>query len=293
MMRLGIDLGGTRTKLGVVENGAVVAQDALDTRVQEGYEAVVERLAHQAQSLRAKYPDIQKVGIASPGLIDSAAGLVCYSNNFGWTDKSLRQDLAAALGIPVSIANDAHCATLGEALFGAGRGHERVAMLTIGTGVGGGFVKDGKLEKERYGAMAYILGHATLDTSGKQCNCGRRGCLEAYASASAIEHKSRRLFSGDISVREVFEAARSGNELARSVLREFMDTLAEGAVDVANILRPHVIVIGGGVSASWDLFLPTVNQRLEKSVYGYRYAPVHAVAAQLGNLAGVMGAAHL
>lgn len=293
MLALGIDLGGTFCKIGVVKDGVIAERAEFSTCVEQGYEAVLHKLAAQAAVFLQKHPDIQKIGVGSPGLIDSEAGLVCYSNNFGWTEKPLARDLEAELHIAVRIANDAHCATLAEALFGAGHGFNRVAMLTLGTGVGGGFVKGGQLEQERYGAMAYILGHSVIDLDGKQCNCGRRGCLEAYASASAVANKSRRLFSDDPSVCEVFEAARKGNVLARQALNEFVEALCEGTVNVANILRPHVIVIGGGVSASCDLFLPAVNEQLQKQVYGYAYAPVKAVMAKLGNLAGIIGAASL
>ena len=292
MVSLGIDLGGTQIKCGLVRDGQVLRWGRCDTRLEEGYEAVVRRMARQAKTV-LKEEAAAFVGIASPGLVDPRQGMVRYSNNFGWRDAPLAADLAAALGLPARIANDAQCAALGEALYGAGRGVVRMAMVTIGTGVGGGFVRDGKLETDGYGAMAYIFGHAIIAYDGKLCNCGRRGCLETYASASAVARRGAQVFAGEKSVREIFALARAGDAVAQGVLREFVEYLTAGVVNIANILRPHRIVLGGGVSASADLLLPAVNEGLQKGVYGYDYAPVQAVCARLGNRAGVVGAANL
>ena len=233
------------------------------------------------------------VGIASPGLVDTYQGVVRYSNNFGWHNVPLAKDLSDCLELPARIANDAQCAALGEALYGAGKGIPRMAMLTIGTGVGGGFVRDGQLETDGYGSMAYIFGHCVIAHDGKLCNCGQRGCLETYASATAIARRGEQVFEGSKNVRQIFELARAGDKVAQGVLREFLEYLTVGVVNVANILRPQVIVIGGGVSASGDLILSAVNQGLENGVYGYEYAPVRAVCARLGNQAGIVGSANL
>lgn len=292
MVSLGIDLGGTQIKYGLVRDGQVLRSGCCDTKIEEGYSAVVQRMARQAETVINGEP-VEFVGIASPGLIDTQRGVVRYSNNFGWRDMPLAADVAASLRLPARIANDAQCAALGEARYGAGRGAARMAMITIGTGVGGGFVRDGRLETDGYGSMAYIFGHSIIAYDGKLCNCGRRGCLETYASASAIAKRGAQVFAGEKSVREIFELARGGDAVAQGVLREFVEYLTAGVVNIANILRPHLVVLGGGVSASGDLLLPAVNKGLEKGVYGYAYAPVKAVCAQLGNQAGVVGAASL
>jgi glucokinase-like ROK family protein len=293
MKTLGIDLGGTRIKFGVVEAGWILREAACDTLIKEGYEAVVEQIAAGAEELYRLYPDIASAGLGSPGLIDTTKGVVRYSNNFGWNDVPICRDLERGLGLKVRVANDAQCAALGEALYGAGQGFGRMAMLTLGTGVGGGFVKDGRLETDEYGSMAYIFGHSIVSLRGEPCNCGRQGCLEAYASAGAIERKSAGVYHKERKAHEIFEAARGGDETAKLLVREFSEYLSAGIVDIANILRPHVIVIGGGVSGSCDLLLPKVNEELEKGVYGYSYAPVRAVCARLGNRAGMIGAASL
>ena len=292
MVSLGIDLGGTQIKCGLVEEGRILRFGVCDTRLREGYAAVVDRMAELAERVlekdRAEY-----VGIASPGIIDAGRGIVRYSNNFGWQDAALAEDIRRRLGLSVRMANDAQCPALGEALYGAGKGIARMAMVTIGTGVGGGFVRDGRLETDGYGSMAYIFGHAVIAHQGRECNCGRRGCLEAYASATAIGVRGRRLWEEEKSVKDIFRAAGSGDVEAGGIVREFLEYLTEGAVNLANILRPQVIVLGGGVSASGDMILPAVNRGLEEGVYGYAYAPVRAVSARLGNQAGVVGAANL
>lgn len=293
MKTLGIDLGGTQIKLGVVENGQVVCESEHATPEERAYDAVLQTLADEANKLLSRYPEIKQVGLGSPGLIDAGAGMILYSNNFSWHNMPLGRDLSDVLGRPVRMANDAHCAALGEALYGAGQGVARMAMVTIGTGVGGGFVKNGVLETDAYGSLAYIFGHIGVAQDGKLCSCGRRGCLECYASAGAIANKSRRIAHAAESVREVFEAARRQDEVAVSIVGEFMEYLASGVVSIANVLRPHIVVIGGGVAGSCDMILPYLNEELEKGVYGYPYAPVRAVCAQLNNRAGVVGAASL
>ena len=297
--RIGVDLGGTVIKMGIVEAGRVLEEAAFDTPVSEGYEAVLDKIAEGAGRLLVRCPEVKCIGMGVPGLIDSRKGTVCYSNNFGWQNvpfvENMEQKLSMELKTPVRvrIANDAQCAALGEALYGAGRGYDRMAMFTIGTGVGGGFVRDGKLENDRYGSMAYIFGHEVVEGRGRMCNCGRQGCLEAYASAEAVKKRSITLYDTPQSAKEIFEKAREGEAGAQHLVDELLDYLSMGAVNISNILRPEVIVIGGGVSASADLILPRLQEELEKGVYGYEYAPVAAVYAELKNQAGTVGAAYL
>lgn len=293
MISLGIDLGGTSAKLGVVEDGVILAAATVATRADSDYEGIVHDLTEAAKGLLAGYR-VRKAGIGSPGLIDSVTGKVCYSNNIKWSDAPLRDDIGRELGLPALIANDAKCAALGEALYGAGKGFRRVAMLTIGTGVGGGFVCDGRPESgSPYADAAGIFGHMTLYPGGRVCNCGRKGCLESYCSATAIAARARYLTGEKMTAKDVFDAARAGDAKAQTVIDEFSRDLGTALVSLANILRPECFVIGGGVSASADLFLPAVNETLRREVYGSSHAPVKAYAAKLGNAAGVIGAASL
>lgn len=290
---LGIDLGGTSAKIGIVEDGVILESLTVPTRPDSDYDGIVRDLSQAALSLTEKHK-IRKVGIGSPGLIDSVTGKVCYSNNIRWSDAPLREDLAKILRAPALIANDAKCAALGEALYGAGKGCRRVAMLTLGTGVGGGFVVDGRLESgSMYADAAGIFGHMTLYPGGRNCNCGRKGCLEAYCSATAVAAEASEAFGKSTTAKELFDQARGGNARACTIVDEFARNLGTALVSLANILRPECFVIGGGVSASADLFLPVLNEMLEKEAYGASYAPVKAVAARLGNSAGIIGAASL
>lgn len=291
--RIGVDLGGTDVKMGIVEAGRILEEIVFPTPAAGNYETVLDSIAEGIKALLFRCSEAVPIGMGVPGLIDSEKGFVCYSNNLGWRNKPFVKDMQNRISAGIRIANDAHCAALGEALYGAGRGYGRMAMFTIGTGVGGGFVCGGKPERERYGSMAYIFGHETVEESGRICNCGRRGCLEAYASAEAIKKRGAKLRMTSGSVKEIFQAMREGDGEAACVVEEFLAYLAVGVVNIANILRPEVIVIGGGVSASADLILPRLQRELEKGVYGYEYAPVKVVRAELLNQAGTVGAACL
>lgn len=293
MKILGIDLGGTDIKYGVVENGKILESSQCRTPSDRSYDATLSELINISQDILKRYPEIDRIGLASPGIIDTNAGIIQYSNNFNWNDVPICADIRKALKKTVKIANDAQCATLGEAIYGAGRGFSRVAMLTIGTGVGGGFIIDGKMETDIYGSMAYIFGHSIVKYDGKLCNCGRRGCLEVYASASSIAKRAEGTDHKDLTVKEIFELARKGDVSASQIVNDFTEYLGAGVVNIANVLRPHVLIIGGGVSGSADLIIPSVKKALEEGVYGYRYAPVDVVKAGLGNNAGMIGAASL
>ena len=292
MTVLGIDIGGTRIKYGVVKDGILLSHGDCETP-RAGYQEVLSTVGEIITQLRREHPEAERIGLAVPGVIDVDAGIVRYSNNLGWHNVPIRDDLTRITGLPVRAANDAHCATLGETVRGAGKGFNRVAMLTLGTGVGGGFVRDGKLETDPYGAMAYIFGHSAIAVGGRACNCGRAGCLETYASASALKAGMRAANIPGDGAKELFDLYRQGDPKAKQLVENFLADLNAGAVNVANILRPQILIIGGGVAGASDVILPCVRQALEKEVYGYEFAPVLAVPAMLGNTAGILGAAEL
>lgn len=292
MIALGIDLGGTTAKLGVVEDGLIVESLQVPTRTDSNYEGIVHDLTEAAKKLLVRNK-AEKVGIGSPGFINTETGVVCFSNNIRWSDAPLRDDISKALNLPAEIANDAKCAALGEAVYGAGKGYSRVAMLTLGTGVGGGFVKDGKLERGSvYEDASGTFGHMTLVPNGRPCTCGRKGCLEAYCSATALAERAQTVLGTSV-VKEVFDRAKKKDVKAMWLVENFTSYLAAAVVGLANILRPQRIVIGGGMSASAELFLPHVQETVRKEVFGAEYAPVEVVAAKLGNKAGIIGASLL
>ena len=290
MKALGIDLGGTSVKLGIVQDGAVISSASVPTRKNSDYEGIVGDIVAAAKKLCDGH-EIEKAGIGSPGLINSSSGKVCYSNNIRWSDYPLRDDISKALGVPAVIANDAKCAALGEAVVGAGKSYSRVAMLTLGTGVGGGFAVNGKIESGNIHADASgIFGHMTLVPGGRECNCGRKGCLESYCSATAVSERAQSVFGRQITAKEVFRLALERNRVAKKIVDDFAGYLAVAIVNLANILRPECFVIGGGMAASAEMFLPIVRKKTERELYGEKYAPVKIVSAQLGNAAGIVGA---
>lgn len=288
---LGIDLGGTSVKMGITDNGKVLARAEFDTRRE--YKHALADLAENAEKLIKKH-GADKMGIGSPGLVNSVAGVVCESNNFGWANKPLLGDLQTMLRLCGRIANDAKCAALGEALYGAGRGYDRVAMLTLGTGVGGGFVSGGKIETgDIFADASGIFGHIVIESGGRMCNCGNIGCLEAYCSATALGKRALSVFGGGANAKTLFDAARQGDACARHLVDEFNERLGSGALSIVNILRPQILVLGGGMAGASDLILPKLNEILASRVYGFAYAPVIAAAAVLGGDAGIIGAAAL
>ena len=291
MKRLGIDIGGTAIKYGLVEDGSILSLNQIPTPIKEGYETVLSSIADAGKKM-IENNDAEEIGVAVPGLINTLDGEVLYSNNFYWNNKPIANDLARRFGLPVRIANDAQAAALGEAVYGAGKGYDRVAMITIGTGIGGGFVKNGELDEDLYGGMAYIFGHTIFMKDGKHCNCGRDGCYEAYASARAVEKNYYEKTKQEKTAKEIFESIQTDLN-AKTIVDNFVDVIGSLLADVSNVFRPEIIAIGGGVSGSADIFISPVKQKFSKQVYGWNYAPIKIVPAVLGNCAGIIGAANL
>ncbi len=293
MRTIGVDLGGTSVKLGVTEEGVILKTRVIPVAKDGSYKTLLGDIADACRALASEY-GAKRIGIGSPGLVDTVSGSVCYSNNIVMREVSFKDDLAKATALPVRIANDAKCAALGEAKYGAGKGSRRVLMLTLGTGVGGGFAVDGRLTcGDIYADASDIFGHLTLVPNGRPCTCGRRGCLEAYCSATALSAIAEERFGYAVSAKELFSLYQERNAIAEEILDAFARDLGNAAVSLANILRPERILFGGGVSDSAAMFLPKVNEMLEQEVFGAEYAPVKAYKATLGNRAGLVGAAAL
>lgn len=293
MDSIGIDIGGMSAKIGVVREGAVIFETRIPTKSDIAYDDFLSEILTKIQAIRREY-DIKKIGISSCGLIDSAKGAILYSNNIRWDNKSIVWDLSSATGLPCAIANDAKCAALGEAVWGAGKDYRRMCMITLGTGVGGGFVRDKHLDAgDPYADADGILGHITVENGGRQCTCGRRGCLEAYASATAIMQSYFGRTRERLTAREIFENAANGEAPAVETVEEFQYYLGQGLASLVNVLRPEIIVIGGGVAGSSEMFLPYLREVVNREAYGSTLLPVKIEAAALGNTAGIIGAALL
>ena len=314
MYYIGIDLGGTNIAVGLVDReGAILAKKSVPTHAERSEEAVIDAIADAVRSLVAEagytMSDVESVGIGTPGSVDPEKGIVHSSCNLPFEDTPLSLLLEKRLKKPIYVENDANCAALGEAKSGAAKGRKNVAMITLGTGVGGGIVINGSL----YGGFNNFggeFGHMIVEVGGELCACGQRGCLEAYASATAIARDARRAAEanpssllnlcaqkeGKFSGKTAFDAARLGDKDAGAVVDRYIRYLAIGSVNAIHILQPDVLVFGGGVAHEGDgLMIP-----LRKMVYEIAYSEnipeekrTVLTAATLGNDAGIVGAAML
>lgn len=289
MYKIGIDIGGMTAKFGLIQGDQILEQKKVETGSNLQYEEFLDAAAACVDALRQK-GEADALGISSCGLIDSGQGKIVYSNNIAWENKPIAADLARRTALPVKVANDAKCAALAEAVYGAGRPYRRVCMLTLGTGVGGAFVCDRRLPDGIYGDGDGILGHITVEREGRACSCGRKGCLEAYASATAVMASYREKTGLSLTAKEIFLRAGQGEDAAGKVVAEFRYYLAEGLVSLVNVLRPEVVVIGGGLAGSAGLFIGKVQEQVNRYAFGGKLLPVKVVAAQLENGAGVIGA---
>ena len=307
---VGIDLGGMSAKVGLFdEGGKYLAKDTVKTSKSDGYAVTVKDLAGLVRSVCEKggaaFSALSGVGIGSPGIIDGGAGKVVSWTNFGWEDKSLASDLSAQLGgVPVKISNDANAAALGEAKFGAGKKYTDSILITLGTGVGSGIILNGKIF-EGFRGGAGEAGHMTIVVGGIPCPCGRRGCFEQYASATALlrdtkramfEHKDSAMWKiapspEQVDGRTSFTAAKEGDAAAQEVVKNYIMYLSEGILNLVNCFRPQAIIVGGGVSGQGDYLLEPVRKYVNEHLFvGFDRIPLAIICAALGNDAGIWGA---
>ena len=265
---IGIDLGGTFIKGGICDDlGNIIVSDKVPTETEKGEEVVMDNIAKLATSLLEKVglstSDVEGLGMGVPGMIDGKNGVVIFSNNFNWVDVKICDGIKKRIGLDSVISNDANVAALGEATFGSGKEFDDMILLTLGTGVGGGIIVNNQLIEGNKGAGAE-LGHAVIEVGGEQCTCGRRGCLEAYASANALirdtkrameNHKDSKMWeigSLDKVTGKVAFDYKDVDEYAKQVVDNYIEKLACGITNYANIFRPNAVVLGGGVCAQGD-----------------------------------------
>lgn len=313
MYVFGVDIGGTGVKSGIVnKKGEILIKSSVPTDKGHDYRVIVKDIAAQLVALCSesgiKIDEISGIGIGCPGAIDSAKGIVNYSNNLEWSYAPLSDEFGKYFQMPVRIGNDANVAALGETVFGAGKAYHDTVMITLGTGVGGGVVIENRLF-EGNGSAGTELGHTVIMTGGELCTCGRRGCLEAYASATAlirdtkVEMKKNRksamwdYVGGDIDKvdgRTSFECAKKGDYSAKRVVDNYIEYLGEGLCNFVNIFRPQAIILGGGVCAQGKNLTDPLEKYIETFSYGGDRSPhVDLIIASLGNDAGLIGAASL
>ena len=308
-MYIGIDGGGTNLKAGLVDqSGTILAVERtpLDFR---GPESFADTLASLAKAVMASggaaAQDVEYVGIGIPGAV--AGGDILYTANIPMKNVPLEKLFRQHLDLPVLLGNDADCAAVGEWSCGVGRGTKHFIVITLGTGVGGGMILNGKLYSG-CGAGGEV-GHIVVQKDGVPCNCGRRGCWEAYASATGLIRETTEAMkahpesllhqvaaqNGAVDGRTSFQAAEQGDETALAVCRSYAEYLASGLTDLVNILHPEAVALGGGVAAAPEyLLLDPVREIVARECYARHVGQVpHIVRAELGNDAGIIGAAML
>ncbi|HET7250385.1 MAG TPA: ROK family protein [Gemmatimonadales bacterium] len=306
---VGIDLGGTNIVAGTVaEDGSeILGVLSEPTGAEGGADAVVDRIVHLAKKSIAavKVKAVAGVGIGSPGPLDTKTGVVLLTPNLGWVNMPLRDRVAAGLGLPATLDNDANCAIYGEWWRGAARGMQHVIGLTIGTGIGGGIVLNGDIYR---GAsdIAGEVGHMTIDSTGRLCKCGNYGCLEAYASGPAIAARATegtqagadtslpRYVNNDLSkitAQVVYDAAHDGDEFALEVVRDTAKFLGAGVASLINIFNPQVVVICGGVTLAGDKLFVPLRSEVKRRAFKPAVDVCRILPGELPGTAGVYGAA--
>lgn len=306
-MYIGIDLGGTNIAAGVVsENGEILQSGSIPTGKGRNADEIVKDMAYLANKLIADYgiekSDIKGVGIGVPGATDYSTGTVnCV--NVKMDDYPLEHEFRKILDVPVFVDNDANCAAMGEYTIN-GKGCKDFLLITLGTGVGGGFIINGDVYRGFNGA-ALEVGHMAFASGGILCSCGRKGCWEKYASVTALIEQTRVAIEknptsimkefvkkrGKVSGRTAFEAAKVGDKAAQEVVDRYATYIAEGIVSLENIFQPEVITIGGGISREGDSLLEPIKKYVEKYRFNKYLSKTKITTAKLFNDAGIIGAA--
>ena len=300
-----VDLGGTYLRAATIDvQGRLMNRLKLRTPITDDPQEIVRLLAGELRKCERENDQIRACSIVVPGPVDAKAGKVVRAPNLPCLDGfALAGTLAAELQLPVIIENDANAAALGELWRGAGRGCRTIVCLTLGTGVGGGIILDGKLWRGADHAAAEI-GHMSVEPfGGVTCGCGSRGCLEVYASATAIVRMAREAkprypasclsAAHDFTAEDVYGLGKQGDELAIEVFHRMGAYLGVGLANLINILNPEMIVIGGGVANAWDLFESDVWQQVNERAFPLPAAKVKIVPAECNDDAGLLGAARL
>ncbi len=311
---IGVDLGGTNIVVGAMpEDGSrEIAFRTQPTYATQGADSVVDRMTQMIEDVialtsaetGAARENFLGIGVGAPGPLDRAAGVIITAPNLGWKMFPLRDRIQSATGLTTTLDNDANCATLGEAWTGAATGARNVIGVTIGTGIGGGIIIDGKLY---HGAsdVAGEIGHMTIDSTGRRCGCGNYGCLEAYASGTAIAERAREALLGEVegalltmcegklervTAQMVYKAAKSGDLVALDVVRETARFLGAGIGALLNVLNPEVVVLAGGVVNAGEALFAPLRAEIRRRAFAPAVDACRIVPGALGSSAGVVGA---
>ncbi len=311
-MRIGIDLGGTNIVVGIVtDDGDIVVKKSTPTlasrKASEIIEDMVNLIYKTLEISHISMEDIELIGVGVPGLVDCNSGIIKQCVNIGWENVDICQILKEKIGKNIFVENDANAAAGGEYLYGIMKNNSNSIFLTLGTGIGGGIILDGKLHRGKNGCGAEI-GHMIIGENFYNCACGNNGCFETFASATAIIKYAKKLINEDsqdtlilqkvedfedIDAKIIFDCAKQGDKLANLVVEKFVKYLAIGICNIVNVLDIEMIAIGGGVSAAGEFFMDLLLSQVEKYKL-FKEMPICSIKiATLGNDAGIIGAAML
>lgn len=298
LIRIGIDIGGTSTKIGLADaENKLLATGKVETDYTKSPKELIGEIAAGVLRLLDENDIVMDqcsgVGIGVPGTVNRKNGEVLYSNNLKWENINLAEEMGRYLPLPIRIANDADCATLGEAAAGAGKGYDNLVMLTLGTGVGGGVIINGKLFTGSLQGGSE-LGHIVIKDKGRACTCGRKGCLEAYASATAMRQSAAEVYGNPMEPLDIFQAAKDNDKEAQKIVEQYIEDLGTGIINIVNIFRPEILLLGGGIAAQGEVLLKPIRERMKKECFGGNHGEIPEIRiASLGNEAGMIGAASL
>ncbi|GAA0953945.1 ROK family glucokinase [Actinocorallia libanotica] len=309
-LTIGVDVGGTKVAAGVVDEQGRILEKLRRPTPSKNPEETAGAIADLVGRLKAEHRDVVAVGLGAAGFVDESRSVVLFAPNLAWRDEPIKDKVEQRVGLPVVVENDANAMAWGEARFGAGRGERYLVCITLGTGIGGGIIVDGRLYRGRYGIGAEF-GHIRVVPDGRRCGCGNRGCWEQYASGNALAHEARDLarvnpgwaarmieLSGGsaevITGLAVSQAAREGDPAALECFQSVAEWTGQGMADLAATLDPGAFIIGGGLSAVADLLLEPIKKAFANAVTGHGHRRPSAVrVAELGPDAGIVGAADL
>lgn len=290
MKVLAFDIGGTAIKIGVInDKGEILESREVPTLAKEGGEALMNRIL----SIIGKYKDIDRVGISTAGQVETKEGRIIFAseNIPGWTGMQIKKRIEKVYNIPTAVENDVNAAALGEAYYGAAKGHEAFLCLAYGTGIGGAIVEEGKIYRGAYGS-AGEFGHTITHVGGRDCTCGGKGCYETYASTSAlVRNVKQKLEIEEADGRLIFKLLNEGNEDIKNIVDAWLYEIMMGLVNFVHIFNPSLIVLGGGIMAQ-PYIISHIREKLPKYLMP-NYCSVKLVNAELGNNAGILGAANI
>jgi glucokinase len=285
----GIDLGGTNCKIGIFDpQGQLLKSWKISSKNFVQPEDVVPAIATELKRFE-EFKDLKAIGVGVPGLIDSN-GIIIESPNFPvWKNLKLKELLEGEFHLPIAVENDANLFSVGEGFAGAAKEFESYIGITLGTGVGGGIVLNGKIFRGAKG-MAGEIGHTVIHPSGPLCGCGKKGCLEAYSSGTAIKREMQKATGLELEPMEIYGLAKKGDKAAVKVFEKASYHLGIGISNIVNILDIPAVIIGGGVSEAWDLIINPLKKGFKEHTFQIHFDTVEIRKSQLGDLAGIYGA---